>query len=1084
MKQILKQISILALVAMMGISVQAQTITSNQTGNWNLTTTWVGGVVPVAGNNVVIAVGHTVTLVANTDITTGNLTVTGTLALAGFNLTAGSLAGAGTISSASGTPTVNVGSNGSSTTYSGLLSGPSALTKRGTGTLTLSGANTYTGITNVNAGILNIQHNDALGTTAGGTVVAAGAKLQLQNNITVTGEALTLNGKVVATGGTVTDIAVGGIDYRVHTFTSSGNFVVTHGGNVEYLVVAGGGGGGDAQQFAVAGGGGGAGGFRTGTGFPVTPQTYAITVGAGGVSGTTTSSSIGLDGGDGGNSMFSTITSIGGGGGGGAGGTNAKTGGSGGGGGSVNPRFLGAAGTAGQGNSGGNGQEGTNITRVGGGGGGASAVGGNGLSASKGGDGGAGSVSTITGASVTYAGGGGGGASASGQTPGLGGSGGGGNGGLRNQNGFAGAANTGGGGGGGSNETSTTWVATGKGGNGGSGIVIVRYINSGDIAEALENVSGNNTWTGTVTLATDNRINTTSGTFTVSGVISGAFAVTKTGTGTLTYAGDNTYTGSTTISAGTLSIGAGKTLTIGAGKTLTVASGATHIVDATANLTVAPGATINVNGTLTNNGTFTLQSDATGTANLGNSSGTITGNVTVQRFIPGGKRAFRFFSHPFSSPIALSNMMGSTGLIITGSGGATNGFDSTQNSKPSAFTFSESAYDGTNNSGWSGFTNTSNTIAVGAGIRALHRGARTQLPAAISSNPPTPQSATISWSGAISTGSKTFSMTNTGGGGNAGWNLIGNPYPSAINVGQVSGANRNNIAAFNVWNPNLATAGAYESKSFGTDYILPSGSAFIINTPSTANFTFSESDKSSSTPASLFKNSEWMQNALEITLLSDSSITWDNFTLRNRTQLTDAFEYTADGLKMKNSNVNFYTVSSDNKNLAIDNRPLDESKEVNLVFETSSPYHFTFKVSHIQMTGLEVYLEDKFTNKEVLLTANTAYDFVTTADAASQGAARFKFKFKTAPTTGVSELNNTNNAFSLYPNPASSSIHLSLANPTGTHTYGIYNQLGMLVKEGVLNYDQQRSHEINIETLSGGVYFIKLDGGQVIRFAK
>jgi hypothetical protein len=150
--------------------------------------------------------------------------------------------------------------------------------------------------------------------------------------------------------------------------------------------------------------------------------------------------------------------------------------------------------------------------------------------------------------------------------------------------------------------------------------------------------------------------------------------------------------------------------------------------------------------------------------------------------------------------------------------------------------------------------------------------------------------------------------TNPGGGGNAGWNLIGNPYPSAINVGQVSGVNRNNIAAFYVWNPNLATAGAYESKSFGTDYILPSGSAFFINTPSTANFTFSESDKSSSTPASLFKNSEWMQNALEITLLSDSSITWDNFTLRNRTQLTDAFEYTADGLKMKNSNVNFYTI--------------------------------------------------------------------------------------------------------------------------------------------------------------------------------
>ena len=43
-----------------------------------------------------------------------------------------------------------------------------------------------------------------------------------------------------ATGGTITFIT----GYVVHTFTSSGNFVVTSGGEVEYLVVAGGGGGG------------------------------------------------------------------------------------------------------------------------------------------------------------------------------------------------------------------------------------------------------------------------------------------------------------------------------------------------------------------------------------------------------------------------------------------------------------------------------------------------------------------------------------------------------------------------------------------------------------------------------------------------------------------------------------------------------------------------------------------------------------------------------------------------------------------------------------------------------------------------
>ena len=148
---------------------------------------------------------------------------------------------------------------------------------------------------------------------------------------------------ISASGGTITTSG----DFKIHTFTSSGNFTIcsapTPSNNtVDYLVI-GGGGYGSSYQFGSSGGGG-AGGFReshstpvsgsytasplaTPTGLSVSAQTYPITVGAGSASGATNGTP----------SVFSTITSTGGGRGGASGGNAcapyaAAPGGSGGGG--------------------------------------------------------------------------------------------------------------------------------------------------------------------------------------------------------------------------------------------------------------------------------------------------------------------------------------------------------------------------------------------------------------------------------------------------------------------------------------------------------------------------------------------------------------------------------------------------------------------------------------------------------------------------------------------------------------------------------------------------------------------------------
>ncbi len=444
-------------------------------------------------------------------------------------------------------------------TVSGVISGAFALTKNGGGKLTLSGANTYSGTTNVNAGILNIRNNSALGNNANGTIVSSGAKLQLQNNITVTGEALTLNGGsfVNATGGAITTSG----DYIIHNFTSSGTFSVNSGGSLEYLVVGGGGGGSGGDNGNGGGAGGGAGGLIYNAAFQVSVGSISVTVGAGGAGGAANNQ----PGFPGSNSVFGSITALGGGG----GGSSAVSGGSGGsGGGGFGRGNIGGSATqpgsasGGFGNNGANGN-GTSIASPGGGGGGggANSAGLPGVTQPDGGNGGGGRTYDISGSSVAYAGGGGGG-SQTGTSPGLA-TAGGGNGGVAGAVGVAGTANRGGGGGGGG--TSFTGQA---GGNGGSGIVIVRYLISG----ALENVSGDNYWTGTITMLADNIITTTSGTLTVSGVVSGAYALTKNGSGTLTFSNANTYSGGTALNAGKLNINNASALGASAG-TFTINGG-------------------------------------------------------------------------------------------------------------------------------------------------------------------------------------------------------------------------------------------------------------------------------------------------------------------------------------------------------------------------------------------------------------------------------------------------------------------------------------------------------------------------------
>ena len=83
----------------------------------------------------------------------------------------------------------------------------STLTKNGVGNWKLSGTNTYTGVTTINAGtlILDADNTTPLGTAAGGTVVNTGGVLDLNGNTLSVAEPLTLNGTGISNGGALTN---------------------------------------------------------------------------------------------------------------------------------------------------------------------------------------------------------------------------------------------------------------------------------------------------------------------------------------------------------------------------------------------------------------------------------------------------------------------------------------------------------------------------------------------------------------------------------------------------------------------------------------------------------------------------------------------------------------------------------------------------------------------------------------------------------------------------------------------------------------------------------------------------------------
>ena len=146
----------------------------------------------------------------------------GSVNLNNLNATLGALTGTRNLSLGSGT--VSVGNNNLSTGYGGVLSNSGSLIKIGSGTLTLSNTQSYTGSTTVSSGTLTLGANNALPTTPvaiGNATLDAATFTDTLGTLDVTSTAK-IN---LGTGATLAFSNSSAVDWTGGTLTINGAFV-------------------------------------------------------------------------------------------------------------------------------------------------------------------------------------------------------------------------------------------------------------------------------------------------------------------------------------------------------------------------------------------------------------------------------------------------------------------------------------------------------------------------------------------------------------------------------------------------------------------------------------------------------------------------------------------------------------------------------------------------------------------------------------------------------------------------------------------------------------------------------------------
>jgi len=498
---------------------------------------------------------------------------------------------------------------------------------------------------------------------------------------------------------------------------------------------------------------------------------------------------------------------------------------------------------------------------------------------------------------------------------------------------------------------------------------------------------------------------------------------------------------------------------------------------------------LTLNGNFSTQGNpLTLESNASATALVvNNASNAIIGNVTVQRYIAQDLNAglgYRHFSAPISTATVASLATGSFTPLVNGTYN-TSATPTAVTPFPTVYGYDQARLaTATNNlvafdKGWFSPNSLGDALTIGQGYTVN-----------LAANQ------TLSVTGPQNNGDVLLNLNRNSGGtaSDAGWQLVGNPYPSPLDYSLVAPADRPNLdAAIYVFESTSQYAGSYRANVNGVggnanspNAVLALGQGFFVrvsNGQPSGTLTLRNSQRPTAYTNPVFHRTAETRPLVQLDLHSATGT--DPVYVYFENGATAGVDREFDAVKLPNSNGLNVSAETGVQRLAINALPTLGTATVTVPLTVGVPAAGSFSFNASQLLNLgttPVYLRDLQTGAVVDLARQPSYSFVV-SNASALVSGRFELVFApqaplaTAPAALAAQVG-------VYPNPASKAVFVELpfALNRKAVTAALVDALGRVVLTQALPAGLP-SYTLPLTNLATGVYSLRFqtEAGVVVK---